>query len=169
MKKLDPAPFAAKDRWQYIEVANYGSDLARLGDCDLVIEAIAEKMEWKLDLYAKVAPHLKAGAIFASNTSGLSIEALAAGMPGRSPQPVLRHPLLQPAALHAAGRADPDAATDAGAARSARSLPDHDLGKSIVRAKDTPNFVANRVGVFSILAVLHHTARLGLAFDEVDR
>ncbi|MER2554996.1 MAG: 3-hydroxyacyl-CoA dehydrogenase NAD-binding domain-containing protein, partial [Thauera sp.] len=78
MKKLDPAPFAAKDRAQYIELANYGSDLARLGECDLVIEAIAEKMEWKLDLYAKVAPHLKAGAIFASNTSGLSIEALAA-------------------------------------------------------------------------------------------
>jgi 3-hydroxyacyl-CoA dehydrogenase len=60
IKKLDPAPLAAKDRAQYIDAANYGSDLARLGECDLVIEAIAEKMEWKLDLYAKVAPHLKA-------------------------------------------------------------------------------------------------------------
>ncbi|PKO55044.1 MAG: 3-hydroxyacyl-CoA dehydrogenase, partial [Betaproteobacteria bacterium HGW-Betaproteobacteria-19] len=81
LKKLDPAPLAAKDRAQHIEAANYGSDLARLGECDLVIEAIAEKMEWKLDLYAKVAPHLKAGAVFASNTSGLPINALAAGMP----------------------------------------------------------------------------------------
>jgi 3-hydroxyacyl-CoA dehydrogenase len=80
LKKLDPAPFATKDRAQYIDAANYGSDLDKLRDCDLVIEAIAEKMEWKLDLYAKVAP-TSADAIFASNTSGLSINALAEGMP----------------------------------------------------------------------------------------
>ena len=66
---------------QYVEAANYGSDLAKLADCDLVIEAIAEKLEWKLELYAKVAPHLKPGAVFATNTSGLSIAALAAGLP----------------------------------------------------------------------------------------
>ncbi|MBX3686136.1 MAG: 3-hydroxyacyl-CoA dehydrogenase, partial [Rhodocyclaceae bacterium] len=67
LRKLDPAPLASRDRAQYIEAANYGSDLEKLRDCDLIIEAIAEKMEWKLDLYAKVAPFIRADAIFASN------------------------------------------------------------------------------------------------------
>jgi len=70
LKKLEPAPLASKARGGVIEAANYGSDLEPLRDCDLIIEAIAEKMEWKLDLYAKVAPHLRPDAIFASNTSG---------------------------------------------------------------------------------------------------
>ncbi len=168
MKKLDPAPFAAKDRAQYIELANYGSDLARLGECDLVIEAIAEKMEWKLDLYAKVAPHLKAGAIFASNTSGLSIEALAAGMPVDRRSQFCGIHFFNPPRYMPLVELIPTAATDAALLDGLEAWLVTRLGKSIVRAKDTPNFVANRVGVFSILAVLHHTARLGLAFDEVD-
>ncbi|MBN8442909.1 MAG: enoyl-CoA hydratase/isomerase family protein [Thauera sp.] len=168
LKKLDPAPFAAKDRLQYVEPANYGSDLARLAECDLVIEAIAEKMEWKLDLYARVAPYLKPGAVFASNTSGLSISALAAGMPAELRgrfcgvhffNPPRYMPLVE---LVATPDTDPAVLDGLEAWLTTR------LGKSIVRGRDTPNFVANRVGVFSILAVLHHTARLGLAFDEVD-
>ena len=81
LRKLDPAPLATKDRLAFITAANYGSDLEQLRDCDLIIEAIAEKMEWKLDLYAKVAPFIRADAVFASNTSGLSINRLSEGMP----------------------------------------------------------------------------------------
>ncbi|MHB1374875.1 MAG: 3-hydroxyacyl-CoA dehydrogenase/enoyl-CoA hydratase family protein [Thauera sp.] len=168
MKKLDPAPFAARDRVQYVEAANYGSDLARLGECDLIIEAIAEKMEWKLDLYAKVAPHLKAGAIFASNTSGLSIEALAAGMPDDRRSQFCGIHFFNPPRYMPLVELIPTAATDPALLDGLESWLTTRLGKSIVRARDTPNFVANRVGVFSILAVLHHTQRLGLAFDEVD-
>ncbi|MFX6036162.1 3-hydroxyacyl-CoA dehydrogenase NAD-binding domain-containing protein, partial [Acinetobacter baumannii] len=62
-----------------IRAANYEDDLALLKECDLVIEAIAERMDWKHDLYRKVAPHLGADAIFATNTSGLSITALSEG------------------------------------------------------------------------------------------
>src|SRR5574343_116269 len=76
LKKLDPAPLASKERLAHIDAANYEQHLALLGECDLVIEAIAEKMEWKEDLYRKIAPHLKAGAIVASKTSGLSINKL---------------------------------------------------------------------------------------------
>ncbi|AMO38566.1 3-hydroxyacyl-CoA dehydrogenase/enoyl-CoA hydratase family protein [Thauera humireducens] len=168
MKKLDPAPFAAKDRAQYVEAANYGSDLARLGECDLVIEAIAEKMEWKLDLYAKVAPHLKPGAVFASNTSGLSINALSAGMPAGARNRFCGIHFFNPPRYMPLVELIPTAETDPGMLDALEAWLTTCLGKSIVRAKDTPNFVANRVGVFSILAVLHHTQRLGLAFDEVD-
>ena len=168
MKKLDPAPFAAKDRAQYVEAANYRSDLARLGECDLVIEAIAEKMEWKLDLYAKVAPHLKPGAVFASNTSGLSINALSAGMPAGARNRFCGIHFFNPPRYMPLVELIPTAETDPGMLDALEAWLTTRLGKSIVRAKDTPNFVANRVGVFSILAVLHHTQRLGLAFDEVD-
>lgn len=168
LKKLDPAPFAAKDRAQYIEAANYGSDLARLGECDLVIEAIAEKMEWKLDLYAKVAPHLKPGAVFASNTSGLPINALAEGMPAALRSRFCGIHFFNPPRYMALVELIPTADTDAAMLDALEAWLTTRLGKSIVRAKDTPNFVANRIGVFSILAVMHHTARLGLSFDEVD-
>jgi 3-hydroxyacyl-CoA dehydrogenase len=168
LKKLDPAPLAAKDRAQHIEAANYGSDLARLGECDLVIEAIAEKMEWKLDLYAKVAPHLKAGAVFASNTSGLPINALAAGMPDAQRSRFCGIHFFNPPRYMPLVELIATADTDPATLDNLETWLTSRLGKSIVRARDTPNFVANRIGVFSILAVMHHTARLGLTFDEVD-
>jgi len=79
LKKLSPAPFGNKDDAAYLEVANYEDDLELLKGCDLIIEAIAERMDWKHDLYQKVSPFIGANAIFASNTSGLSITALSDG------------------------------------------------------------------------------------------
>src|SRR5258708_36615420 len=73
LKKLSPAPFASKDDAKYIVPANYEDDLDKLGECDLVIEAIAERMDWKHDLYRKVSPYIGEKAIFSDNTSGLSI------------------------------------------------------------------------------------------------
>jgi len=168
LKKLDPAPLASKERLAYIDAANYEQHLSLLGECDLVIEAIAEKMEWKEDLYRKIAPHLKAGAIVASNTSGLSINKLSSTVPAEKRanfcgihffNPPRYMPLVE---IIATTDSDP-AMLD----RLETWLVSR-LGKSVVRAKDTPNFVANRVGVFSILAVMHHTQRLEMGFDEVD-
>ncbi|MCK6372518.1 MAG: 3-hydroxyacyl-CoA dehydrogenase/enoyl-CoA hydratase family protein [Zoogloea sp.] len=168
LKKLDPAPLATRDRAQFIEVANYGSDLAKLRDCDLIIEAIAEKMEWKLDLYAKVAPFIRPDAIFASNTSGLSINALDQGLPEAMRDRFCGIHFFNPPRYMALVELIPTARTQPAMLDDLEAWLTTRLGKSIVRAKDTPNFVANRVGVFSILAVMHHTARLGLGFDEVD-
>lgn len=168
LKKLDPAPLASKERLAHIDAANYEQHLALLGECDLVIEAIAEKMEWKEDLYRKIAPHLKAGAIVASNTSGLPINKLSSTVPAEKRanfcgihffNPPRYMPLVE---IIATTDSDP-AMLD----RLETWLVSR-LGKSVVRAKDTPNFVANRVGVFSILAVMHHTQRLEMGFDEVD-
>ena len=77
LKKLEPSPLASPSRLAYIAAANYDQHLDKLRDCDLVIEAIAERMDWKSDLYKKVAPFVGAHAIFATNTSGLSINRLA--------------------------------------------------------------------------------------------
>jgi len=168
LKKLDPAPLASQDCAQFIDVANYGSGLDKLRDCDLVIEAIAEKMEWKLDLYAKVAPYLRPDAIFASNTSGLSINALAQGMPEAARGNFCGIHFFNPPRYMALVELIATRSTGATTLDALEAWLTTRLGKSIVRAKDTPNFVANRVGVMSILAVMHHTARLGLGLDEVD-
>lgn len=176
LKKLEPAPLASKDRLAAIEAANYGTDLARLEECDLIIEAIAEKMEWKLDLYQKVAPHVRGDAIFASNTSGLSINALAEGVPAGMSSDVPHSMRSRFCGIHffnpprymSLVELIPTRHTDPALLDQLESWLTTRLGKSIVRAKDTPNFIANRVGVFSILAVMHHTERLGLGFDEVD-
>lgn len=168
LKKLQPAPTATKDRLAAIEAANYGDDLEKLRDCDLIIEAIAEKMEWKLDLYAKVAPFIRPDAIFASNTSGLSITSLSEGMPEALRSRFCGIHFFNPPRYMALVELIATPHTDAAMLDALETWVTSRLGKSIVRAKDTPNFVANRVGVFSMLAVMHHTRQFGLGFDEVD-
>ena len=86
LRKLEPSPLSVKSKADYIKAANYDQHLELLKECDLVIEAISERMDWKSDLYRKVAPHLGEHTIFASNTSGLSINTLAQSFPA-----VLRH------------------------------------------------------------------------------
>jgi len=168
LRKLDPAPAACPAKISYIEPANYEQHLERLRECDLVIEAIAERMDWKSDLYRKVSPYLKSEAIFASNTSGLSINKLAEAFPES-----LRHRFCgvhffnPPRYMHL---------VELIACRETEApLLDHleaflvsTLGKGVVRAKDTPNFIANRVGVFSMLATKHHAQAFNLGFDTVD-
>ncbi len=168
LAKLDPAPLATRDRRGAIEAANYATDLRLLADCDLVIEAIAEKIEWKRELYAQVAPHLRDDAVFATNTSGLSIAALAEALPERLRARFCGVHFFNPPRYMPLVELIAAPATDAALLDALEAWLTTRLGKHIVRARDTPNFVANRVGVFSILAVMHHTARLGLGLDEVD-
>jgi 3-hydroxyacyl-CoA dehydrogenase len=168
LKKLEPSPLATKDRVTYIDAANYDQHLEQLKDCDLIIEAIAEKMEWKDDLYRKIAPFIAPNAIIASNTSGLSINRLSEGLPeALRAQFCGIHFFNPPRYMHLveliATKTTAPALLD-----NLESWLVSRLGKGIVRAKDTPNFVANRVGVFSILAVMHHTQQFGLGFDLVD-
>jgi 3-hydroxyacyl-CoA dehydrogenase len=81
LKKIKPAPLGLADEAALIQPANYEEHLALLADCDLVIEAIAERMDWKLDLYTKIAPFVAPHALLASNTSGLSITKLSEVLP----------------------------------------------------------------------------------------
>ncbi|MBI1173953.1 MAG: 3-hydroxyacyl-CoA dehydrogenase [Sideroxydans sp.] len=168
LKKLDPAPASSPGKLTYIQPANYEQHLEQLSNCDLIIEAIAERMDWKSDLYKKVAPYIGAHAIFASNTSGLSINQLSAAFPE-----ALRHRFCgihffnPPRYMHLV-ELIPCAATEAKLLDQLEPFLVSTLGKGVVRAKDTPNFIANRVGVFSMLATKHHAQAYGLGFDTVD-
>ncbi|EXI87905.1 MAG: putative 3-hydroxyacyl-CoA dehydrogenase [Candidatus Accumulibacter sp. BA-94] len=168
LRKLEPSPLASKDRVAYIDAANYGQHLEQLRECDLIIEAIAEKMEWKDDLYRKIAPFIAPTAIIASNTSGLSINRLAEGLPEALRARFCGIHFFNPPRYMQLVELIATRGTDAALLDNLESWLVSRLGKGIVRALDTPNFVANRVGVFSILAVMHHTQRLGLGFDVVD-
>src|SRR5438876_9151817 len=168
LMKLERSPLAAKDRAAGITPANYDQHLALLAGCDLVIEAISERMDWKQALYEKVAPHIGAQAIFASNTSGLSINALAQACPAHlRPRFCGVHFFNPPRYMHLVELIAQHAAEPLLLDQLETFLTTA-LGKGVVRAKDTPNFVANRVGVFSMLATMAHTERFGLGFDVVD-
>ncbi len=166
--KLSPAPLASKSLGEAITPGNYDSSLEQLRDCDLIIEAIAERMDWKQDLYKKIAPFVPANAILASNTSGLGINKLSEVLPEE-----LRHRFCgvhffnPPRYMHLA-ELIPANTTDATVLESLETFLTTTMGKGVVYAKDTPNFIGNRIGVFSILSTIHHTAAFGLGFDEVD-
>ncbi|MHC9086182.1 3-hydroxyacyl-CoA dehydrogenase/enoyl-CoA hydratase family protein [Luteimonas sp. RIT-PG2_3] len=171
--KLSPAPLASKTLAEAIAPANYGTPeesrgLEQLRGCDLIIEAIAERMDWKQDLYRKIAPFVADHAVLASNTSGLGINALADVLPEQ-----LRHRFCgvhffnPPRYMHLA-ELIPAKSTEQRVLSGLETFLTTQLGKGVVYARDTPNFIGNRIGVFSILATAHHTAQSGLGFDEVD-
>lgn len=168
LTKLKPAPLATKAKATEIQAANYETDLARLGECDLIIEAIAERLDWKEDLYNKVAPYINDAAIFASNTSGLSIESLASVLPAQLKARFCGVHFFNPPRYMKLVELIPHAGTEASVLDDLESFLVSFLGKGVVRAKDTPNFIANRIGVFAMLAIFHHTEKFGLSLDEVD-
>ncbi len=168
LAKLSPAPLAARGRSGDIVAANYDQHLELLRDCDLIIEAIAERIDWKHDLYRKIAPHIGSHAILASNTSGLPIAELAAGLPqALHPRFCGVHFFNPPRYMHLAELIPIDA-TAAHVIAALEAFLTTTLGKGVVHAKDTPNFIGNRIGVFSMLSTMVHTEALGLGFDIVD-
>jgi len=168
LRKLEPSPLATPARAAQIQPANYEQHLGLLSGCDLVIEAISERMDWKADLYRKVAPHLGEHTIFASNTSGLSINRLADAFPQELRSRFCGVHFFNPPRYMHLVELIPAAHTDGALLDDLEAFLVTTLGKGVVRAKDTPNFIANRVGVFSMLATVHHAERLGIGFDTVD-
>jgi 3-hydroxyacyl-CoA dehydrogenase len=168
LKKLKPAPLGVADDAALIEAANYDEHLARLAECDLVIEAIAERMDWKLDLYGRIAPHVGREAIVASNTSGLSITKLAAALPEAIKPRFCGIHFFNPPRYMALVELIPTPTTEPQVLDQLEGFVTTFLGKSVVRAKDTPNFIANRVGIAGMLATIHEAQKFGLSFDVVD-
>ncbi|WP_243042927.1 3-hydroxyacyl-CoA dehydrogenase/enoyl-CoA hydratase family protein [Dyella sedimenti] len=168
LQKLSPAPLADKTVAAAIIPANYDEHLDHLKDVDLVIEAIAERMDWKLDLYKKIASHLSPTAVIASNTSGLSINGLAEVLPEEMRHRFSGVHFFNPPRYMHLVELIPTRLTDKTVLEGLEAFLTTTLGKGVVVAKDTPNFIGNRIGVFSMLATMHHTQQFGLGFDVVD-
>lgn len=169
LRKLDPSPLALPAYADRIQPANYDQHLEWLRECDIVIEAISERMDWKADLYRKVAPYLSERTIFTTNTSGLSINQLAEALPQNLRSRFCGVHFFNPPRYMHLVELIPAQMTDPAILDELERFLVTTLGKGVIRAKDTPNFIANRVGVFSLLATIHHAERLGLRFDLVDK
>src|SRR6195952_3325098 len=168
LKKLKPAPLGVPEDAALIQQANYEDDLALLGGCDLIIEAIAERMDWKLDLYRKIAPHVAKHAILASNTSGLSITKLGEALPEELKPRFCGIHFFNPPRYMFLVELINTPTTEPEVLDQLETFVTSALGKGVVRAKDTPNFIANRVGIAGMLATLKEVEKFGLTYDVVD-
>ena len=168
LKKLKPSPLGVAEDAALIGQANYEEHLALLAGCDLVIEAIAERMDWKLDLYRKIAPHVAPHALLASNTSGLSITALSEALPEAMRPRFCGIHFFNPPRYMALVELINTPATEPANLDALEAFVTSTLGKGVVRAKDSPNFIANRVGIAGMLATMKEVANFGLTIDVVD-
>ncbi len=169
LAKLKPPPFATSSVQYAIETANYDDDLVKLKECDLIIEAIAENMDWKKDLYGKINDFIKDDAILATNTSGLSINQLAEILPDDRREQFLGIHFFNPPRYMHLVEIIPCVTTRLEHVNSLEEFLVTSLGKGVVVAKDTPNFIANRIGVFNLIATIHHAENLNIPFEVVDQ
>ena len=168
LKKLKPAPLGVADDAALIQQANYEEHSELLRECDLVIEAIAERMDWKLDLYQKIAPFLAPHAIVASNTSGLSITKLSEVLPEAIKPRFCGIHFFNPPRYMSLVELIPTPTTQPEILDQLETFVTSALGKGVVRAIDTPNFIANRVGIAGMLATMIEAEKFGLSYDVVD-
>jgi 3-hydroxyacyl-CoA dehydrogenase len=168
LRKLKPAPLATPAVADLITPANYDEHLELLRGCDIVIEAIAERLDWKKDLYEKVAPHIPDHAIFASNTSGLAISELVSVLPGQLAGRFCGVHFFNPPRYMHLVELIPHPGTRPEVLDFLESFLTSAVGKGVVRARDTVNFIGNRIGVFSMLSTMVHTDGFKLGFDTVD-
>jgi 3-hydroxyacyl-CoA dehydrogenase len=168
LKKLKPSPLGVARDAELIGQANYEENLAQLAECDLIIEAIAERMDWKRDLYQKIAPHVAPHAILASNTSGLSITQLSEALPEALRPRFCGIHFFNPPRYMTLVELIATPATRPEILDQLEAFVTTGLGKGVVRAKDTPNFIANRIGIAGMLSTMQEVDRFGLTFDVVD-
>ncbi len=166
--KSKPATFYDPDAVRLVVPGNLEDHLDRLRDCDLVIEAVLEKLEVKQSLFAKIAPFLKPTAMLASNTSGLSLAKICADLPEALQRRTLVMHFFNPVRYMRLLELVPGPKTDPAVLARAAQVGE-DLGKGIVYGKDTTNFVANRIGVYSLMKAIKLMESDGYTLEEVDK
>jgi 3-hydroxyacyl-CoA dehydrogenase len=167
-RKSRPAAFFAASLANRIRIGNFDDDLALCAGADWVIEAVAENLEIKRKLLTRLLPHRKPGAIVTTNTSGLPVRLIAEGFPEDFQQHWAGTHFFNPPRYLKLVEVIPGPATGREVLDTLGDFCDRRLGKGVVIAKDTPNFIANRIGTFSMLNVLRLTASLGMTVEEVD-
>lgn len=168
LTKLKPAPLAEKAVLNLIQAANYEQDLDKLRQADLIIEAVAERMDIKKSVYEMVEPHIREDAIFTTNTSGLSINELASVLPNSLQHKFCGVHFFNPPRYMHLLEIIPTEKTEQNILDQLETMLTTVAGKGVVFAKDTPNFIANRIGVFSIVSTMYHGQQFGIPFETID-
>lgn len=168
-KKLKPAPFMLADNAKLITIGNFTDDIAKLKDCDFVIEAVVENLEIKHKLFAEVDKNRKPGAVIASNTSGIPIDAIAEPFSDDFKQHFVGIHFFNPPRYMKLVEVIPGTKTSGEIACKVSGFLDQRLGKGVVPAKDRPNFIANRIGTFGMMATVHEMLAMDFTPTEIDQ
>src|SRR5437667_2690210 len=167
-KKSKPAAFFTPALADKIAIGNFEDDLGRCAEADWIIEVVAENLEIKRKLLTRVAQFRKPGAIVTTNTSGLPVHLIAEGMNEEFQQHWAGTHFFNPPRYLKLVEVIPGPKTSSEVVESLSEFCDRRLGKGVVVAKDTPNFIANRIGTFSMLNALRLMSSLGMTVEEVD-
>jgi 3-hydroxyacyl-CoA dehydrogenase len=168
-KKLKPAPFMLADNAKLITIGNFTDDIAKLKDCDFVIEAVVENLDIKHKLFTEVDKHRKPGAVIASNTSGIPIDSIAEPFSDDFKQHFVGIHFFNPPRYMKLVEVIPGTKTSGEIACKVSGFIDQRLGKGVVPAKDRPNFIANRIGTFAMMGVVHEMLAMGFTPTEIDQ
>ena len=163
-----PALFVDAGAVSLIEIGNLSDDLARLQECDWIVEVVKEDMAVKRDLFAKVEANWNGTAIVTSNTSGLSIDGMLEGRSDAFKKVFFGTHFFNPVRYMHLLEVIPGTQTDPAHIEAFATFSRKILGKGIVSAKDTPNFIANRIGVYSMMKTIASMKELGYTIEEVD-
>ncbi|AOM82000.1 3-hydroxyacyl-CoA dehydrogenase/enoyl-CoA hydratase family protein [Salisediminibacterium beveridgei] len=168
LKKQKPAPLAKKTNIDMIEPANMEDHMERLQEVDWIVEVVVENLEIKQKVYENVEKYRKAGSIVTSNTSGISIEAMTEGRTEEFKKHFLGTHFFNPPRYLKLLEIIPTKATDPDVVSFMKSFGENTLGKGIVEAKDTPNFIGNRIGTYGLLVTVREMVKGGYSIGEVD-
>jgi 3-hydroxyacyl-CoA dehydrogenase len=165
--KAKPAAFYEPTLAALITPGNFDDDLGKLTECDWVVEAVAENLAIKTALLGRVVPHLAPHAVLTTNTSGLPIAQIAAGLAAHRERFFGTH-FFNPPRYMRLVEVIPTAESDLGVVSAFAAFADRILGKLVVFAHDTPNFIANRIGISVMLTAVNLMLEQGQTIEEVD-
>jgi len=166
--KQKPAPLTSKKNLALIEAGNFEDDMERLKDVDWIIEVVVENLAIKQQVFEKVDQYRTPGTIVSSNTSGISIEAMAEGRSEDFKKYFLGTHFFNPPRYLKLLEVIPTKDTDPNVLSFMKTFGEDVLGKGVVEAKDTPNFIANRIGTYGLLVTVQEMQKGGYSVGEVD-
>ena len=166
--KSNPSPVYDGTVVNKIKVGNFTDDLQKIEQCDWVIEVVVERLDIKQQLFAEVEKYRKLGTIISSNTSGIPISQMTAGRSDDFKKHFCGTHFFNPPRYLRLLEIIPTPDTDRTVVEFLMDFGDRFLGKTTVLCKDTPAFIANRIGVFGMMAIMQVQAKMGLSVDEID-
>ncbi|WP_409299358.1 3-hydroxyacyl-CoA dehydrogenase/enoyl-CoA hydratase family protein [Peribacillus sp. SCS-26] len=166
--KQKPAPLTSKNNLNLIEAGNFDDDMPRLAEVDWIIEVVVENLEIKKKVIQQVDTYRREGSIVSSNTSGISVEAMVEGRSDDFKKHFLGTHFFNPPRYLKLLEVIPTSATDTDVLAFMKKFGEDVLGKGVVEAKDTPNFIANRIGTYGLLVTVREMQKGGYSVGEVD-
>jgi 3-hydroxyacyl-CoA dehydrogenase len=166
--KQKPAPLTSKQNLSLITAGNFEDDMEKIGDCDWIIEVVVENLDIKKKVFDQVEKYRKQGSIVSSNTSGISVEAMAEDRSEDFQKNFLGTHFFNPPRYLKLLEVIPTGKTDTDVVEFMKFFGEDVLGKGVVLAKDTPNFIANRIGTYGLLVTVQEMLKGGYSIGEVD-